>query len=165
MSELRRYYWDSSVFCSFFNKEQGRTDTVSDLLKDAHSGKSEIITSSFTLVEVLKLKDGKPITVKQEQQLEDFFQYPFIKIVNAERGICERARQFVWKHGMKPKDAVHMATAEFANKIVTINELFSWDGDFTKLNGKIAGITFALSAPYMQQTLLKLEGAEDEKAP
>ena len=165
MSELRRYYWDSSVFCSYFNKEKNRTDIVSDLLKDALAGKSEILTSSFTLVEVLKLKDGTPITQSKEQMLEDFFEYPFIKIVNAERGICERARQFVWKHGMKPKDAVHMATAEFANKIVTINDLFSWDGDFIKLNGKIDGIQFSLSSPYMKQALLKLDDASSENGP
>src|SRR5258708_4177582 len=147
MSEIRRYYWDSSVFCSFFNKEPKRTDIVFDLLKDAQAERSEIVTSSFTLVEVIKLKNTKAITAKQEMQLMEFLEYPCIKIVNAERGVCERARQFVWKHGMKPKDAVHMATAEFASKIVTINELFSWDNDFTSLNGKIAGIPFALSQP------------------
>lgn len=155
MSKFRRYYWDSSVFCSFLNKEKDRADIVGDLLKDAQSGKSEIITSSFSLVEVIKLKDGAPITQKKEALLESFFEYPFIKIVNAERGICERARQFVWKHNMRPKDAVHMATAEFANKIVPINELFSWDTDFTKL--KIKDCPFGISQPYMHEPLLKLE--------
>ncbi|MSU48526.1 MAG: PIN domain-containing protein [Opitutus sp.] len=157
MSEFRRHYWDSGVFCSYFNKEKGRYSVIIDLLKDAHSGKSEIVTSSFTLVEVLYVKNGTPIKQSQEEMLELFFQYPFIKIVNAERSICERARQFVWKYGMKPKDAVHIATAEFAGKIVTIHDLFSWDSDFTGLNGKIPSVTFPIREPYVDQALLPLE--------
>jgi len=74
--------------------------------------------------------------------------------------VCERARQLVWKYGLKPKDAVHVATAEFAAKIVIIHELFSWDSDFTKLNGKIPTIPFDLREPHMKQPLLKLEDVD-----
>jgi predicted nucleic acid-binding protein len=162
MNNVRRYYWDSSVFCSFFNKEQNRHEIVSDLLKDAHSGKSEIVTSSFTLTEVLRVKNSAAITQDKEKMLETFFEYPFIKFVNPDRAVCERARYFVWKHGMKPKDAVHMATAEFAARMTTIHALFSWDNDFTDLNGKIDGISFALRVPFMAEPLLNFGEAEGQ---
>jgi len=156
MSQIRRHYWDSSVFCSFLNKEANRVDAVEALLRDAHQGRSEIYTSSFSLVEVIKIKGGQPITEGQEKALIEFFEYPFIKIMNAERGVCERARQFVWRNGMKPKDSVHLATAEAVSKIVSLDGLFSWDGDFTGLNGTVPGIVFPLTVPFVQQPELKL---------
>jgi len=162
MSEVRRHYWDSSVFCSFFKKEAKRWETVRDLLNEAHAGRGEIITSSFALVEVLKLKDHKPVTEKEEKQLTEFFEYPFIKIVNADRNICERARLYCWRHSMASKDAIHMATAEFAGKLVTIHGLFSWDEDFTRLESKHL-LNFPITVPFLHQSLLKLEDSENEK--
>ena len=165
MSEFRRYYWDSGVFCSFLGEEENRFQVVHDLLNEAHAGRLEIITSSFALVEVLKLKGHNPITEVEEGHLRTFFEYPFIKIVNADRDICEAARTFVWKHKMKSKDAVHMATADMASRITEVHGLFSWDSDFVKLNGK-TGIDIPICHPFMNQGLLRLGVDEsDEAAP
>ena len=52
----RIYYWDSSVFVAFFNKEPNRVDDVTQFLEEAESGEV-IITSSFlTLTEVTKVE-------------------------------------------------------------------------------------------------------------
>jgi predicted nucleic acid-binding protein len=173
MSEIRRQYWDSGVFCSLLNKEEGRYQVVRDLLKEAYAGRIEIITSTFALVEVLKLSGAMPITQAQEDELQAFFEYPFIKLVMADRDVCERSRYYVWRHGMKPKDALHMATAERASKKALIHELFSWDGDFIKLDGKTP-IGFPISKPFMKQLLIQfpdneqiedsaeVEGSEEE---
>lgn len=159
MKEIKRYYWNSSVFCSFLNEEPDRFQVVEDLLKEARSGNIEIVTSSFTTVEVLKLKGSAPITDEMEKEVVTFFEFPFIKLYDANRNVCELARQFVWKHGLAPKDAVHMATASLAAKLVTIDGLFSWDTRFLKLNGKVPGISFQLSVPFITQALLPLEEA------
>jgi predicted nucleic acid-binding protein len=148
VSEFRRYYWDSSVFCSFLGEEKNRFQVVSDLLDEAYAGKLEIVTSSFSLVEVLKLKGHGPVTQEEEDKLRAFFEYPFIKIVNADRHICEASRTFVWKYGVKSKDAVHMATADAASRIVQIHGLFSWDRDFIKLDGK-TGLSMPISQPFI----------------
>ena len=163
MSDLRRYYWDSSVFCSFLNEEENRWKTVEDLLKEGRAGRIDIVTSSFSVVEVLKLKGHKPITEKLEEQITTFFEYPFIKMVDADRNICEHARRYVWRHGLKPKDAVHVATADIASKVAPIHEVFSWDDDFLKLNGK-SEIKFPVVRTYLQQQLLNLEDASDSPA-
>ena len=164
--EIRRQYWDSSVFVAYLNEEQGRSGTVEDLLNSAHAGNVEIVTSSFALVEVLKLKGSQPISERAEQELVSFFEYPFIKFFDADRNVCEQARRFVWKHGLKPKDAVHLATADIAASRVGIDEFFTWDNDFIKFSG--TGIVpFPLSQPYMQQLILRLregEEAEDDHA-
>jgi predicted nucleic acid-binding protein len=172
MKDFRRHYWDSGVFCSFLSKEEGRYEVVNDLLNEAYAGRVEIVTSSFALVEVLKLKGHEKITEKEQGQLTEFFEYPFIKIVNADREVCELARSFVWKHGMKSKDAVHMATAEVAGRVTEIHGIFSWDGDFVNLNGK-PGIRLPISHPFMAQPLLRLgvggeesdEDTEENSAP
>jgi predicted nucleic acid-binding protein len=157
MSEIRRHYWDSSVFCSYLNDEPNRAQTVEDLLKEARSGHIEIVTSSFSAVEVLKLKGSNPITEAMEKEVTAFFEYPFIKFFDANRFVCESARQYVWRNNLKPKDAVHVASTALVSKIVTIHELFSWDEDFIKLNGKIPGISFPFARPYMVQTVLNLD--------
>lgn len=162
MSELRRYYWDSGVFCSFLGEEKNRYQVVNDLLDEAHAGRIEIVTSSFSLVEVLKVKGHKPVSQEEEDILRNFFEYPFIKIVNADRDICEASRTFVWKYGMKSKDAVHMATAATASRLIEIHGIFSWDADFVKLDGRV-GIDIPISHPFMNQPLLKLgDGPEEE---
>lgn len=92
-----------------------------------------------------------------EKEVTSFFEFPFIRLYDANRNVCELARQFVWKRGLSPKDAVHMATALLTAKLVTIDGLFSWDTDFLKLNGKVPGISFQISVPFMTQALLPLE--------
>src|SRR6266481_1558332 len=91
-------YWDSGVFVAYFNDEPGRADVVEQLLEEAHAGKITIITSSFAFVEVLRLKNRKRLTEKDEKMLNEFFQYPFIKPIDAMRGVCEAARHLIWKH-------------------------------------------------------------------
>jgi hypothetical protein len=48
-----------------------------------------------------------------------------------------------------------MACAERAAKSILIHELFSWDNDFIRINGK-TDVTFAISKPYLNQLLLNL---------
>ena len=163
MKEFRRYYWDSGVFCSFLSEEENRWQIVEDLLKEGHAGRLEIVTSSFALVEVLKLKGHTPINAAAEDELKTFFEYPFIKFVNADRDICEAARAFVWKHKMASKDALHMATAHRASTVLQIHGLFSWDSDFVRLSGK-QRIGFPISHPFLEQGVLRLENGEESQA-
>lgn len=163
MKEFRRYYWDSSVFCSFLSEEENRCPIVQDLLHEAHAGRLEIVTSSFALIEVLRLKDHEKIPEQAQEQLKTFFEYPFIKIVNADREVCEVARNYVWKYRMASKDAVHMATAEIASRVTDIHGLFSWDDDFVRLNEK-THLKFPISHPFILQGILRLEGAAEGEA-
>ena len=145
-------------------RRKNRYQIVQDLLNEAHAGRLEIVTSSFALVEVLKLKGHKPVTQTEEDILRTFFEYPFIKVVNADRDICEASRTFVWKYGVKSKDAVHMATADAASRLIEVHGLFSWDADFIKLDGK-TGLSMPISRPFMNQPLLKLEDESQGEEP
>jgi predicted nucleic acid-binding protein len=125
---LKNQYWDSSVFVAFFNDEPGRGNVIETLLNEGTDGKLTVITSSFSCVEVLKLKEQKHLTKEQEEQISDLFQYPCIKLVDATRSICEAARHLIWKYtALKPKDAVHIASALAYAQREQLDFLFSYD--------------------------------------
>jgi hypothetical protein len=105
------------------------------------------------------LKGHAKIADDAQQKLRMFFEFPFIKIVNADRDICESARNYVWTYKMASKDAVHMATAEVASRVVEIHGLFSWDSDFLGLNGK-THLKFPITVPFLEQGILQLQNLE-----
>lgn len=151
---LRNQYWDSSVFVAYFNDEAGRADVVETLLNDGLEGKLTVITSSFACVEVIKLKEHKQLTKEQEDMISDFFRYPFIKLVDATRKICEDARHLIWKHtALRPKDAVHLASALAYVQREHLDILFSYDGDFIDLSGSLTQ-KFHIKEPYVEELSL-----------
>jgi predicted nucleic acid-binding protein len=131
------FYWDSTVFVAFFNAEPGG-ENVRELLDEAEAGEIFIITSSFTLVEVIKLKGKTPILVTEQDEITEFFKKDYFRFVDATRKVTEAARSLIWKSpGLWPKDAVHLASAiEFASK-EKLDCIHSYDKDFLRLNGKL----------------------------
>lgn len=159
---LKTQYWDSSVFVAYFNDEEGRADTVETLLNEGTEGKLTVITSAFACVEVLKLKDHKHLSQQDEEMISDFFQYPFIKLVDATRGICEAARHLIWKHPVvRPKDAVHMASALAYAQREQLDFLFSYDSDFLNLDGALTQ-KFHIKEPFIDQLPLFKESERKE---
>jgi predicted nucleic acid-binding protein len=166
---MRTYYWDSSVFCAYFSDEAGRADVVEELLEAAKAEELTIITSSFALVEVLKLEGHLPLKEEDEAALVAFFQYSFVKYVDANRQPCQSARHLIWKFpALQPKDSVYLASALAYVEREHIDGLFSYDKDFTKLDGKITS-KFRISHPFVEQPNLSLkphsEELESEKQP
>lgn len=158
MNPLRQY-WESSVFVSYLSEEEGRVEIVRDLLDEAYAGRLEIYTSSFTLTEVIKVKGHPPMTQKDEEKLVTFFEYPFINIINADRDICEAARQHYWLDGLKPKDALHLASALTIKARLPLDALFSWDTDFVRIDG-LKKFNLQISTPYLRQLLLPFREIE-----
>jgi len=62
-----------------------------------------------------------------------FFKKDSIIFVKVDRYIAEIARDLVWDHKIRPKDAIHVATA-FKSKIPI---LYTFDNDLIKLNNQI----------------------------
>jgi len=82
--------------------------------------------------------------------LNDFFEYPFIKAVDATRAICEAARHLIWRHpALIPKDAVHLASAIAYASRRSLDHLFSYDADFLKLDGVVTDL-FPIAAPFLR---------------
>lgn len=156
MKSPKIFYWDASVFVAFLNDEQeeNRAENVEQLLDEAEAGELFIVTSSFTLVEVLKLKGKIPIKAVDEQKIMDFFEKDYFKFVDATRKITAAAQKLIWTlPGLFPKDAVHLASAiEFAT-IECLDGIHSFDKDFLTLNGKLP-VSCPVAKPIPKQPLL-----------
>ncbi|HET7231586.1 MAG TPA: PIN domain-containing protein [Longimicrobium sp.] len=74
----------------------------------------EIVTSAFTITEVLYPKGGKPLPQSVRTKIRRFFLNPGIVLVNVDRAVAENAQGYFWEHNIRPKDAVHVASAVYA---------------------------------------------------
>ena len=120
--ELR--YWDSNAFLAYFQEEEGRVDSCEAVLELAEQGKILIVTSALTLSEVLALRGKKrlPPNPTMKKKVIDFFKNEYIAVQNVTREVAKLSRDLVWDHGIKPKDAVHVASALSAD--VTVFETY-----------------------------------------
>lgn len=143
-----RRYWDSNAFLGWLNNEAGKSEKCGDVLAAAEDGKLEIITSAWTLTEVVRKKGEKPIPMESEQKIRDFFENPFIIVREVDRAVAERARDLIWSHGLKGPDAVHLATA--LRLRLTVMDTF--DGDLIKLNGKLGNPALRIGPPSIPHT-------------
>lgn len=95
-------------------------------------GTVEIVTSGLALAEVCK-DDGVKSTAGD--RIADFFRNEYILIVPVDRYVGTLARKLMQSGhpGLKPADAVHLATALVAEA----PEFHTFDGPLLKLSGRI----------------------------
>jgi hypothetical protein len=65
--------------------------------------------------------------------IQNFFRRSFIRVVNVTRKVGEDAQILVWDHSVKPKDAIHVATAVFYKA----DAMETFDADLIKKDRKI----------------------------
>ncbi|AUN30300.1 type II toxin-antitoxin system VapC family toxin [Niveispirillum cyanobacteriorum] len=104
-------YWDSATFLAYFQEEQGRVQLCHGTLDRADQGEVVIITSALTIAECLWLRGERQIPKDRADIVRRFFRRSFIRVRNVSRSISEEAQTLVWDIGIKPKDAIHAATA------------------------------------------------------
>lgn len=135
---LKRLYWDASVFLCFLSEEEEeRREICEDILQHASDGKVELITSMYTLVEVIRPKAIKwpaPLTDAQVAKLEGMFKWAWIKKIQVHEELALAAVRLAREKGLKPADAIHTATAIQERA----DELQRWDYDFNKVASLIA---------------------------
>lgn len=127
-------YWDSDAFLGWLQEEPGKVGLCAGTLERAKSGEIAIITSALTVAEVLWLRNHPRIPKDKAETLRKFFRHSYIKVQNVTRSISESAQDLVWDHGVKPKDAIHVATAL---KITRLSALETFDDDLLKLTNMI----------------------------
>lgn len=140
-----RFYWDSSIFICFLSAaEQERRRICEHILGHAEQGNVEIITSMYTLVEVIRPKGIRhpvPLTDEQAHKLEGMFKWPFLKKIQVHEELAFRAARLARSHGLKPADAIHAATAISEQ----VDELQAWDSDY----GKVAQLVKVAAPDYL----------------
>lgn len=140
-------YWDACAFIGWLKGEPDKIDECRAGLDRAAAGKLRVVTSAFTLVEVLRLQHKAPIPLADAQQIRKFFESEYVALYDVDRTVAEKAQDVVWNYGVKPKDAVHIATALSVGANVVIDQLDTFDSDLIALSGQIGTPPLAIGRP------------------
>ena len=110
-----RLYWDACAWIAFIQKEkvelpsgqvEDRESMCRSVLIAAKAGKVEIATSTLSLAEVCK----DPTSASR---FHEFLKLEYVLLVTLDRAVGEKARELMQGgySGLKPPDAIHIATA------------------------------------------------------
>ena len=137
-------YWDSATFLAYFKEEEGRSDLCRNTLERAERGQVGIITSALTIAECLWLR-GEPLPIPKNRSeiVRRFFRRSFIRVRNVTRQTAELAQDVVWDYGIRPKDAIHVATA-IENKVGIVE---TFDEPFIDKSGLIGTFPLVIRRP------------------
>ena len=139
-----RRYWDSDAFLGFFNEEPDKQVACEAVLAAAENGRIIVVTSALTIAEVIWAKGHKKIEKSKRDLIEQFFRQPYISVQNVTRFIAESGRNMVWDYGIRPKDAIHVATA-LTNRILLLN---TFDDGLLRHDGKIGEPGLKIEKPH-----------------
>jgi len=126
-------YWDSDAFLGWLQEEVGKVELCQGTLGRAVAGEVVIVTSALTLAEVLWMRGGPRVPEDKADKLRRFFRHSYIRVWSVTRAIAESAQDYVWKHGIRPKDAIHVATAIAAKAPI----LETFDEGLLKQSGSV----------------------------
>ncbi len=126
----KRPYLDSSVYIAAINNESGRADTVRAILSAADHTEIQIVGSTFVAAEVIRMKgEDKPLAPEKEREIDVYLRSERILWVELDFSLAIEARHAARAHGLRPADAIHLASALRAKADV----LLTYDGDLTRV--------------------------------
>ncbi|MBY8822216.1 type II toxin-antitoxin system VapC family toxin [Sphingomonas colocasiae] len=142
MAKARTIYWDACAWIAYIQKEMPgpgknftdpRYEMCRETLQRAEKGEYEIATSAFTLAEVCK---RPPDPTSPASNLAAFFDQPYIILIPVDKQVGRHAQslQLAGLAGLKPPDAVHLASAIIWN----VSIFHTFDGPLIDLTRKIA---------------------------
>lgn len=140
-------YWDSDAFLGWLQEEPGKADLCLGTIERAKAGDIVIVTSTLTLAEVLWMRGGPRIPEDKADKVRRFFRHSYLGLWTVTRSIAEDAQDLVWKQSMRPKDAIHVATALAAQ--CTILETF--EEGLLKQTGKVGSPPLTIRKPISPQ--------------
>nr|VFK07012.1 MAG: Predicted nucleic acid-binding protein, contains PIN domain [Candidatus Kentron sp. LPFa]VFK28249.1 MAG: Predicted nucleic acid-binding protein, contains PIN domain [Candidatus Kentron sp. LPFa] len=129
----KQIYWDSDCFLGYLKSEPDKEDLCGRILEEADAGRVLLVTSALTIAEVLNLKGKQRIPKESREGVINLFRNDYIAVRNVTRRVAEFAREYVWNDGIKPKDAIHVATALDA-RLTLLN---TFDEGLLKKSGRL----------------------------
>lgn len=117
-------YWDACVFLAHLNHEPGRFEVLEALWDDLVKKEGQIVTSAISIIEVTWVQHEKGhrlLDRDSEAKLDGLWRDPFILTVELTPNLLFSARKMVRDDmvrggGLKPFDAIHLATAAWLNR-------------------------------------------------
>lgn len=153
-------YWDSNAFLGWLAGETDKVPYCRPVLEAAQTGNLMIVTSALTIAEVLWLKGQQKIAPSQAKKIEDFFRHRWIVVREVDRFIAEDARQLVWDKNVKPKDAIHLATA--LRQDVVLDQFDTFDHGLIKLSRALGDPPLVIGYPSLPPKL-PFEAPDEEE--
>ncbi len=126
-------YWDSDAFLGYLKGEPDKCSACEEVLSRAGKGEVTIVTSALTLTEVLFAKYHPKLPKIMREEIATFFDSDYIALSDVDITVAKLARDVVWDNNIKPKDAIHVATA----LLWGVPLLNTFDGRLLKHDGKI----------------------------
>lgn len=123
-------YLDSNVFLyAIIEKEKEMAGRCSLILSEVASGSLEACTSALTWDEVVWATRKHMNAADAVQKGREFVGFPNMDMIDANRLIISEAQNIMEKHSLKPRDAIHAASALSKG----IKQFVSDDPDFDKV--------------------------------
>lgn len=129
MSNTKKNYIDSNVFIYPLLYEDDESKVYAEFLAHIAEGKINACTSTLVWDEIvysLRKMRGKEIAKVEGKKLLNFPNLQFL-VVNEKT--LRRAQEIVEKYDLRPRDAIHAASALLTNA----ENIISGDGDFDKI--------------------------------
>jgi predicted nucleic acid-binding protein len=157
----RVVYWDSAAFLGLINKD--KTDYQNSMCeavwKAGKNGDIHIVTSALAAAEVIYLKGVPKLDPNKRVLVGNFFRQQHLSQKSVTRMIAELARDVVWDSAIKPKDAIHVATAA----LYKITEFHTYDGGLLDLKQVLVnGFTINICEPYQPHQASLIEDDPEE---
>ena len=135
------------------NKELGKYPALSALWEHAQSGRCRILTSTISMVEVIKKKrddrDASTLSNNPGAEISNMFQQRHVMLADVDRIVAAKAAELRLQHSelRKTPDAIHLATAMQWNcdamHTYDQNDLLSLDGKIRRRDGALLRIETA----------------------
>ena len=140
LSKPPKIYWDSCAWLGLINGEPDKRRELEILYGAARKGQYEIWTSTFSIVEVVRLKEEqgrpRPLDAASLAKIDEILFQNFVKLIPMDVDVARRSRAMLRELtglGKKP-DAVHLASAVKWN----IPVFHTYDNeDLLHLDGKV----------------------------
>lgn len=126
-SDFRTIYLDSSAFIAAIKNETG-CEPIRRVLELADTEEVQVYASPLILVEARGQGRG-PQDSETEKRALAILSGARILDVEFTRSVALRARRYVGAHGLKPPDAIHLASAVAAE----VDLMWTLDHDFSRL--------------------------------
>ncbi len=143
----RVVYWDSAAFLGLINEDKSpqQVNSCKAVWDAAKNGEIHIVTSTLAAAEVIYMKGVPKLDPNKRALVGNFFRDQHLSQKSVTRMIAELARDVVWDSGIKPKDAIHVATACFYK----ITDFHTYDDGLLKLaHCTVNGFTINIVEPH-----------------
>jgi predicted nucleic acid-binding protein len=142
--------------CFLNRDEQERSKICEDVLQHAAMDEVLILTSTYTIVEVIRPKKrsipgSQRLTALQIEKIKGMFRWPFIQTIELDDRTGLYASDLARDHDLFPADSVHAASAILWKAEI----LQEWDRDFSSISHLVP-----VEQPQLLSKQLRLDGTE-----